>query len=66
MKDNIESYSFSENVFICPKCNNYYTNEDSHLPISIPCGHIICKTYINSSYYNSYLICPIDSKKNSI
>ena len=68
MKDNQESYNFnsySENVFICPKCNNFYTNEESHLPISIPCGHIICKTCINSSYYNSYLICPIDSKKIS-
>lgn len=54
----------NSNVFNCPVCWLKY-NKNIHMPISLSCGHVVCKLCINKLMINSNtLICSLD--KNSI
>ena len=48
----------SNKVFLCPNCNSKF-DQGLKTPLTLPCGHIICKDCINHSLK---LVCPIDKK----
>lgn len=56
------------NVFKCPNCHFLFSKSKEYLPLSLPCGHVVCKSCLsktnNSS--DSYCICPIDKKLFSL
>ena len=47
----------NNNVFNCPKCKIKF-DQSRKIPLTLPCGHIICKECLSIS---DKLICPIDS-----
>ncbi len=50
------------NVFNCPLCWMKY-NKNIRLPISLNCGHVICKICLKNNIVDNSLICTIDKIK---
>ena len=54
----------NDDIYKCPNCHIFYSNEEEHLPLTLPCGHIICKKCLIdiSNQSNQLITCPIDTK----
>jgi|LauGreDrversion4_2_1035121.scaffolds.fasta_scaffold1370325_1 hypothetical protein len=53
-----------KNNIICETCKESY-NVDKKKPIYLPCSHTFCKQCLADNLKkNSYIKCPIDSKKH--
>ncbi len=56
----------NNNVFNCPICWLKY-NKTIRLPITLSCGHVVCKLCINSLMINSNtLICSLDKSNINV
>ena len=53
-----------DDIYKCPNCHIFYSSEEEHLPLTLPCGHIICKKCLIeiSNQSNQLITCPIDTK----
>lgn len=54
----MNEHIINEELLACTICLIQFSNENDNLPLSLKCGHTLCKKCVNTYKQTNFLICP--------